>query len=167
MFLDYIKLFFVKKSIKKHLKNTIHSVSKDKIKSVGVLIDEDNFKNISQLEKLLANFGFTLQVLTFRNKWEKDTVSKYQKFGFQDFDFFGNLKSVDIQQFADSKFDMLVSYYDNQNFPLQLLTAKSKAQLKTGFSDNELNQLMIDTQLNKETVFVDELKKYLTLLNKI
>ena len=39
MFLDYIKLFFAKKSIKKALKNTIHSVSKDKIKSVAIFPD--------------------------------------------------------------------------------------------------------------------------------
>jgi len=167
MFLDYIKLFFAKKSIKKALKNTIHSVSKDKIKSVGIVIDEDSYKNIAQIEKLLSNLGFALHILVFRNKWEKDSVSKYQMFGYQDLDFFGNLKSEKIQQFVNSKFDMLVSYYDNQNLPLMLITAQSKAQLKTGFPNNRLNQLMIDTPLNKETIFVEELKKYLTLLNKI
>jgi len=49
------------------------------------------------------------------------------------------------------------------------VTHKSMADLKVGVasSDKRLNHHMIDTQVEKYTVFVEELFKYLRILNKL
>ncbi|MBC8882701.1 hypothetical protein H9X57_02750 [Flavobacterium piscinae] len=53
--------------------------------------------------------------------------------------------------------------------PLQIVTHKSKADFKVGFTstDKRLNHFMIDTDVENYTVFVDELFKYLRILNKL
>jgi L-rhamnose mutarotase len=50
-----------------------------------------------------------------------------------------------------------------------LLSNESKASFKVGFSsiDKRLNHFMINTNAENYTIFIDELFKYLKILNKI
>jgi hypothetical protein len=64
---------------------------------------------------------------------------------------------------------MLISYYDFEKAPLMIITQQSKASFKVGFStiDKRLNHFMIDTNVEKQEVFTNELFRYLKILNKI
>jgi hypothetical protein len=50
-----------------------------------------------------------------------------------------------------------------------IVTHQSKANFKVGFTsvDKRLNHFMIETQVEKYNVFIDELFKYLRILKKI
>jgi L-rhamnose mutarotase len=64
---------------------------------------------------------------------------------------------------------LLINYYDTEKAALLLVSNQSKASFKVGFSsiDKKLNHFMIDTNAENYKVFIEELFKYLKILNKI
>jgi hypothetical protein len=75
----------------------------------------------------------------------------------------------EVDDFVNQEFDLLISYYDVEKSPLLLVTNLSKASFKVGFSsiDKRLNHFMIDTNAENYLVFMDELFRYLKILNKL
>lgn len=84
-------------------------------------------------------------------------------------DWKGEIVNQVIRDFINAEHDILISYYEIEKPALLVITNQSKAQFKVGFStiDKRLNHLLISTSLDKYTVFVQELFKYLKILNKI
>lgn len=74
-----------------------------------------------------------------------------------------------MNRFIQFPFDLLISYYDSEKAALLLATHYSKSSFKVGFAniDNRLNHFLINTQVENYKVFIDELFKYLKILNKI
>ena len=87
----------------------------------------------------------------------------------KDFGWKGKINNVDLQSFIDTKFDVLISYYTKESLELKLITAASKANFKVGLTqeDKRMFDLMIDVKTKDIKLFKIELKKYLTVLNKI
>jgi len=75
----------------------------------------------------------------------------------------------EVKDFTAQKFDLLINYYDTEKSALLLASNQSKAIFKVGFAsiDKKLNHFMIDTNAENYKVFIDELFKYLKILNKI
>ena len=66
-------------------------------------------------------------------------------------------------------YDLLINYYNEEDSLLFFLSQNVEAKFKVGFSavDKRLNHFMIKTEINNHSIFVNELFKYLKLLNKI
>ena len=79
------------------------------------------------------------------------------------------IKSIELQDFINTKFDALISYYKADNLELNTVTALSKANFKIGISGNDqrLNDFIIDVKSSQINIFKQETLKYLTVLNKI
>jgi predicted metalloenzyme YecM len=79
------------------------------------------------------------------------------------------LKNLDVQTFVDKEFDLLISYYKLQHLELNVITAASKSRFKVGLSDEDTRfyDLIINCEPKDFDIFVIELNKYLTVLNKI
>ena len=172
MFLDKIKDFFVKKIVKKSLSNVNHLASNDCIKTVGLLIDETYFFNKQELIKGLIENGIkaeNIQILLFKDSIKKNEVFEYLMYSYKDVSWTGTITQTVVLQFIDTKFDLLLNYYDTDKAALLLASNQSKAQFKVGFStvDKRINHFMIDTNAENYSVFVEELFKYLKILNKI
>ena len=172
MFLNYIKDFFVKKSLKNTLKNLKNINAVGTIQSVGLLIDATDFEQTDLLIEALTANGIAadnLKVLVFQNKFNINQKNLYTTFDAGDLNWNGQISNVDIVAFCAEKFDLLISYYEKENAILMQITHHSKAQFKVGFSsvDKRLNHFMIKTTSTAYTIFVSELFKYLKLLNKI
>ena len=172
MFLYKIKDFWTKKNVKKRLSNVKHNSSNNYIKKVGLLIDESYFFEKDKLINELINNGIqsqNIELLVFRDKIKKNEVFDYSVFSSKDIGWNEAFNTNQITTFVNSKFDLLISYYDIEKAPLLLVTLNSKADFKVGFSsvDMRLNQFMIDTNAENYKVFVTELFKYLKILNKL
>jgi hypothetical protein len=172
MFLNYIKRVLIKKKIK----NSIHNVKTDDLKSpiktVGLLVDENYFLNTNDLIKEIVSNGIAesnIKVIAYRDVLKKNEVYSYPTFGLKDFNFKGNIELESINGFVSDEFDLLINYYDVENPILLLLTNNSKAKFKVGFSsiDKRLNHLMINSNVENHMVFTHELFRYLKILNKI
>lgn len=172
MFLTDLKNFYTKKIIKNNLVNVTPLGSVTKIEKIAVLIDESH-KDYSEiiLSKLLEK-GYTkaqISVLIFKDKIAKGQEFNRSLIGYDDITWFSKCNSEKITNFVSEEYDLLINYYDEEKSPLLLVSHLSKAKLKAGFSsiDKRINHLMIGTTIQNETSFMEELFKYLKLLNQI
>ncbi|MDP5200524.1 hypothetical protein [Flavobacterium sp. DG2-3] len=166
MFLNYIKEFFVKKSLKFHLNNEKREVFTKNVQTIGLLIDESNFDHSEALIKELTLQGIAfenIKVVAYREKFkEKETYSR-ATFGKKHISWRGETTEVFLNEFINSEFDLLLSYYNVEDVFIMLVTSKSKAKFKVGFSNvnQDLNRWMISTELGNYKLFVSELFRYL------
>jgi len=166
MFLNYIKEFFVKKSLNVNLNKEKSEVFTKNVQTIGLLIDESNFEYSEALIKELTLHGIAsenIKVVAYRGKFREKEVYSRPTFGKKHIDWKGEIKEVFLNEFVNSEFDLLLSYYNVENSILMLITSKSKAKFKVGFSavDQRLNRLMISTELGNYKLFVSELFRYL------
>ncbi|MBO9585190.1 MAG: hypothetical protein J7574_13595 [Flavobacterium sp.] len=166
MFLNYIKEFFVKKSLNVNLNNEKNEVFTKNVQTIGLLIDESNFEHSEALLKELTSYGIAeenIKVAAYRGKFKKKESYSRPTFGKKHINWRGRITEDFLNEFVNSEFDLLLSYYNVENSILMLLTSQSKAKFKVGFSavDQRLNRLMIHTELGNYKLFVSELFRYL------
>ncbi|WP_349293457.1 DUF6913 domain-containing protein [Flavobacterium aestivum] len=145
---------------------------KNPIKTVGLLVDESYFLNTNPLIKEIVSNGIAetdIKVIVYRDVLKKNESYSYTVFGLKDFNFKGVTELQSINEFISDEFDLLINYYDVEKPVLLLLTSKSKAKFKVGFSsiDKRLNHLTISCNTGNHKVFTHELFRYLKILNKI
>lgn len=167
---------FKEKSNRKHINKLLNSrnvpIHQKKIESVGVILNLNEFGDLDAFR----NFFMELDVLPPKTKiitfvednkiTEKlwDTYFSPKDFGWKD-----TIKNIELQSFIDTEFDALICFYKQNILELNLLTALSKSNFKIGISntDPRLYDLILDVQPNNFQLFKIELKKYLTVLNKL
>jgi hypothetical protein len=172
MFLNYLKDFSTKKIVKNSLSNAKLLLSENKIKTVGILFDETYFYEREALVAELIQNGIDekdIQVLVFKDKIKKNEVFDYPVFSRKDFSWTAAIDKPQVKDFIAKDFDLLINYYDTEKAPLLLVSHLSKAGFKVGFAavDKRLHHFMINTHAENYKVFMDELFKYLRILNKI
>ncbi|KAF2507562.1 hypothetical protein E0W72_11835 [Flavobacterium arcticum] len=169
--MKFIKNFGLKKIIKKSLAKYQAGVMPDAVTTVGVLTDEHYFKYRTAIVKELIKHGIAeknIEVLSFRDHISSKEVIK-DCYTLADISLNGTFKKEEVTAFVHKRFDMLISYYEDEKLPLVAVTLKSKAKFKVGFStvDSRLNDFTITIAAQKHEVFISELFKYLKILNKI
>lgn len=172
MFLKYFRTFSAKRVLKKSSLNVNSAVSNKPIKTVGVLVDETVFDKKDSLIQLLVSKGIkpeNISVLAYKTSYKKKENIIYPHYSKKDISWIGSIEKNEVKEFKSKPFDLLISYYDTMKTPLEIVTHKSMAEFKVGFasSNKQLNHFLIDTQVENYTVFVDELFKYLRILNKL
>jgi hypothetical protein len=172
MFLNYVKDFSVKKILKNSLHNVKSSSLSTSIQTVGLLIDSSYFSEKEALiNELIAN-GISennIKVIVYKDKFKKTDIDTHPVFGTKDLNWKGDITDLQVNDFVNEKFDLLINYYDVEKAILMVVTHNSKAQFKVGFSsiDKRLNHLMINTNAENYKVFIHELFRYLKILNKL
>jgi len=166
MFLNYIKEFFVKKSLKNNLHNVKNEVFTSNIQTIGLLIDESNFQHSNELGKELLMQGIApqnIKIVAYKSKFKEKETYSLPTFGKKHINWNGEITTVFLNEFIETEFDLLISYYDIETAVLIMVTNKSKARFKVGFAsvDKNLNRWMIDTTIENYKLFVFELFKYL------
>ena len=108
-------------------------------------------------------------MLVFKNKIKKNDTFDYPVFSHKDLSWTATFDKSEVKDFIAEKFDLLINYYDTEKAALLLVSNLSKANFKVGFLsvDKKLNHFMINTNAENYQVFVEELFKYLKILNKI
>jgi len=172
MFIKYIKELSLKKRLKNSIKNVKDTILSTSVTTVGLLIDENYFFDKQKLVDELTENGIKredISLLAFQNVQKKNENYDVPTFFNKDVTWNGDFSADFVTDFINSKFDVLISYYDVEKAPLLLVTNKSKASFKVGFSsvDKRLNHLMIAINAENYKVFIHELFRYLKILNKI
>lgn len=171
MFLNFLKKFLLKRKLKNALQALTDSFSTEKIKTVGLIIDETYFNDKEQLLAQLKAKGIEENDITFLLYHDKNKKRdlKFTSFSLKSVSWSGAINNAEVVEFKAKDFDLLISYYDVEKAPLLLVTQRSKAKFKVGFAtiDKRVNNFMIQTTAENNTLFIDELFKYLKILNKI
>jgi hypothetical protein len=142
------------------------------IKTVGIVFDETYFYEREALVEELVSNGILekdIEILVFKDRIKKNEVFDYPTFSYKDLSWHATFDKPEVNNFTAQQFDLLINYYDTEKAALLLLSHLSKARFKVGFSsiDKRLNHFMINTNAENYKVFIDELFKYLQILNKI
>jgi hypothetical protein len=172
MFLNYFKDFSTKKIVKNSLSNVKHLAFDNIIKTVGIIFDESYFYEREELVKELIHNGIAendIKILVYKDKIKKNEVFDYPVFSHKDLSWTGTVDKKEVKDFVSEPFDLLINYYDTEKVALLLVSHLTKAGFKVGFAsiDKRLNHFMINTNAENYKVFMDELFKYLKILNKI
>lgn len=161
-----------KKYLNKLLSQRQVNVSEKPIKSLGVILNLDEFNYFEAFQdfadtlKVHPNnvkiLGFTENVKDGLNSW--DLCFTPEDIGWK-----GAIKNDELKTFLNKNFDVLISFYEKDVLELKILTAVCKANMKIGVfqEDERLNDLIVKTSLKELKVFKKEVFKYLTKLNKI
>lgn len=167
---------FKEKSNQKYVNKLLSArkaaVNNNKVKTVAVLLNADEFSDFESFRQYFKALGLTSpkhKVIAFTkdDKYESSQWESY--FSPKDFGWKGKINSTDLQLFIDEAFDVLISYYKDENLQLNFITAASQANLKVGLcrKDERLYDLIIDVKPKEIDIFKTEFKKYLNILNKL
>lgn len=172
MFLNYLKILFVKRTLKKSLHNLNYNTLYNTIKTVGLIIDSNCcIQKEVLINELVAN-GIApdaIKVIVYQNKLALKKGNIDPVFNEKQLNWKSENTDVAVVEFIKTEFDLLINYYNIEKIALILVTMQSKAKFKVGFStiDNRLNHLLINTTADNHRIFMHELFRYLKILNKI
>ena len=167
---------FKEKSIKKYINKTLGSrkvmLDNSKIKTIGVLLNDDEAIDLKWFETLAKTLKINpnnFQVVSFTKEKKLEEQVFNNTYNEKSIGWKGKVKHPDLKRFIDTDFDVFISYYSEDSLLLNVLTAISKAKFKVGVFqiDERLNDLIIKTEVKDFETFKNELIKYLTILNKI
>ncbi len=162
------------KYIDKTLKNRVVVNSNQKIRQLGILVKSNELIDYNYFKKLTDAMGVDsgkVAIIAFADdKVERAEEDKtFPVYSPKDLGWNGAINNKTLKHFVNADFDLLISYYTEDNIFLKLITTASKAKFKVGLSqvDERLNDLIIKTELSNFKIFKKELLKYLNTLNKI
>ena len=171
MFLDFLKEKSIKKNLEVAIKNYSGPSPSSGIKRIGLLIDATQVEQLEGVMGMASELKANSQVTTLCY------VNKVRK-GFHAFSTFdsgavnwkGHFKRKgEVEYFLNQTFDLLISYYSQDNMLLRYITAAADAHFKVGFpikGIRQLNDLVIDTATDDVGGFATELINYLRILNR-
>lgn len=164
-----------RKSAQKYISNSLKTMvtpANGKIVSLAILVDASKYKEFPFLNEISTIFGVKpefISVLYYHP--DKKIAKQFPEIMFTDTDlsFKGVLKNKSVSSFINTSYDGLLSFYKENELLLNLVAVQSKAKFKIGFSgaNEAINDLSIATELEDIETFTFELKKYLSILNKI
>lgn len=165
-----------RKSLKRHTDRNIKerdlSQLNSKLRTLGFLVDESVVPDFERLYDSFKTFGLmpkNVQVFTYIEVKKKLPSLRQNQIDNKDFNWKGEINNQNALEFLETPFDMLVTLYRGSHELLDLLVSKSKAKFKVGSenSDPRLFDLLIRVPAHDLRAFEEELKKYVTILNKI
>ncbi len=167
---------FKEKSNQKHINRLLNSrnveVKNTKVASIGVVLNLKEFADFDAIRSFCKELGVLppkTKIITFveDNKITDKLWDTY--FSPKDFGWKGTIKNIDLQTFIETEFDALICFYKEHSIELDMIAAASKANFKIGISiaNQKLYDFIIDVNTNQFSLFKVELKKYLTVLNKL
>ncbi len=169
MFLSGLK----EKSIIRRLKAT-SSVrqflsTSGKITSVALLQNDTRPFGVDELRSLIKMLGIPeaqMTVINYIATPDKVQLLDERVVADKHLGWNGVLKPIHLKNFTEKTFDVLISYYDEENLPLLTLSAQSAAAFKVGIGRNffDIQDLSIQVDLGREATFSKELEKYLNIL---
>jgi hypothetical protein len=158
------KAMIGRRVLQNHLRTEIHQPQVCNIKdalNIGIIYNATeyvSFEIIRNLVKELTHDSRKITVLGYVNSKNVIDSYLYRK----GFDFFSLIElnwyykpvSPVVNQFIEQQFDLLINLSLEEHFPIQYITAMSKATFKSGkysLGDNRLD-LMIDIEKEKSTM---------------
>jgi hypothetical protein len=147
-------------------------ISSKKIESVGIVLNMSEYDDFETFriffEELKLNPN-KIKIIGFVEDPKLLELSRELLFSEKQIGWKGKIKNDELKSFLNTPFDVLVSYYKNDNLELNLISVLSKANFKVGISnkDERFYDLILNVLPNQFNVFKQEFIKYLTILKKL
>lgn len=170
MFFKGLKEKSILKAITKA--NNLRELSQEsnQIKSVGFIVDTSDF-NLSEadLEQIAKSIGATLEASVKFTKTHKKTNADEGLIAPKQIGWKGVFKTQELKDFQTKNFDVLITLSQTENLYISALNTLTQAKFKVSVSSNyeNFNDLNLNLPKFDLSIFISELKKYLTILNKV
>lgn len=163
-----VKKYFLKRQIEQHLKEASPGTQNTRFKTVGVLVNVEEFENtevFSGLIKALEILNKDLKLILYKEEKRNLPTFEHNKFSSRDFTWNGTLNKPGIEEFVDRKYDIFIGYYSKSNKYLDYVTSKIHADLKVGMggTDKRLFDIIFKIDIEQYPVFEQELAKYIRI----
>lgn len=170
--LEKIKKRALKKHTERNLKRRDLSQLNAKLKTLGFLVDEavlQDFEPLYDFSKSLGLFPKDVKAFTFLEVKKKLPSIRQNQINNKDFNWKGEIHHAAAVEFLETPFDVLVGIYKGTHEFLDLMVSESKAKFKVGCLDldHRLFDLVLQVPAHDIRTLEIELKKYVTVLNKI
>ena len=170
MFLKGLKEKSIQKAITKHNNSRQLLDGNSKIKTVGFLVNVDSI-SVTQKELTVICNAINAENKGILNFTEvvKKTNEELGLLSPKNIGWKANLKHESLKSFCATPFDVLITLSEKEVLYFDCINAFSQAKFKVSMHEDnqDLNDLVINTTTFNVEVFAQELKKYLTILNKI
>lgn len=167
-----IQSYFIDKKRKKPNMNGFQKGDLQKINNLAVFTDDEskfNKQHLKKIKKSLQLKDEQINILTFKKK-----NSAVNEFGGtfiekKDFNWFAKIKKQEIKKYFDKKYDLFLDCSSTDDKIKQYIVQKIKANLKVShsYNDTDLYNFSIAVDEGDYDTFIDELLKYLKILNLI
>lgn len=165
------------KAIDKRIRRELQRESEERLASPGeisslaIIIDYEKLADFRPLMKLASTLSVAneqVYIAGYVDKVHKSVNYLIPVFSESSVKTNGMVRSPQMQEFLSRKYDLLVSYYSDDNAILRLMTALTRASFKVGIAKDlsMFNDLTLLTGENDFEGFQTELVKYLTILSK-
>ncbi len=170
--LERIKKRALKKHMERNLKKRDLSLVNAKLNTLGFLVDEAVVQDFDALYDFSGALGLLpkdVKVFSFLEVKKKIPSLRQNQINNKDFNWKGDIHNAAAIEFLETSFDVLVGVYNGSHEFLDLMVSESKAKFKVGCLDCDarLFDLVLQVPANNIRTLERELKKYVTVLNKI
>jgi hypothetical protein len=170
--LKNLKKKSIRKQTIKNLEKRDLSEVNAPLRTLGFLVDEtffQDFENLLEYSKFLQIQPKDVKVFSFIEYKKKAPSLRLNQISNKDFSWGGVIQNQSAKEFLNLPLDVLVGYYKGSHEYLDLMVSESNAKFKVGGvgADRRLFDLIIEIDMHNTEAFKIELKKYLTVLNKL
>jgi hypothetical protein len=171
MIIKGIKLAVAKLKIAQLVKNRQLKAYSIPVKSIGIIVDLENHRALTQLEKLKKQFNISeanFKVVTYIPNGKKPSDFEGDIYSFKNINFVAGINNEGMNKITSESLDLLITFAEENNTAAHLLTAHCRAGIKVGrYQKNAALFDMIIQADNDAELFTEELTKYLKQLKKI
>tara|TARA_R110000850_G_scaffold277086_1_gene422467 strand:- start:217513 stop:218043 length:531 start_codon:yes stop_codon:yes gene_type:complete len=163
-----VKKYFLTRQIEQHLKEATPGTQNSSFKTVGILVNAEEFENteiFSGLIEALEILNKDLKLIIYKEEKRNLPTFDHNKFSSKDFTWNGSLNKPGIEEFVDRKYDIFIGYYSKKNKYLEYITSKINADVKVGLrgADKRLFDIIFKIGIKEYPVFEQELAKYIRI----
>lgn len=170
MIIKGIKLAVAKLKIAQLVKNREPEAYSIPVKSIGIIFDFKNRKALTQLEQLKKQFKISdinFKVVTYIRNGKKPSDFEGEIYSLKNINFDAEINNEGMNKFTSESVDLLITFAEEDNTAVHLLTAHCRAGIKVGrYQQNVALYDMIIQADNDAELFTEELVKYLKQLKK-
>lgn len=170
MIIKGIKLAIAKKKIAQLVKNRKPEAYSIPVKSIGIIFDIKNREAFTELQRLKKEFNIAdskFKAVMYVRNGRKPVDFEGEIYSLKNINFEAEINNVGMIKFTSEPVDLLVTFAEENNTAVHLLTAHCRAGIKVGrYKQNVALFDMIIQAENDAKLFTEELSKYLKQLKK-
>ena len=170
MFFKGLKEKSIQKAITKTNSFRVLNDENTAVKKLGLIVNTNDVAiSDADIKKIKAVFLNPHIEMVFFTKEDKKSNQDNALISPKNIGWRAVLKSKELKTFSATNFDILISLSFSFNIYFNVITAMTKANFKVSTSEynQELNDLSLTMTHFDIGMFTSELKKYLTILNRI
>ncbi|MFY0629335.1 MAG: hypothetical protein JXR05_03075 [Flavobacteriaceae bacterium] len=147
----------------------VRVASNEEIHSVGILTKDELFNELILQELVTEKLALRNPKIYSYRKYNKNDEKSYKHFSENDFNWKGDVVDSSLMNFVEQPFDLLICLFSKKHSYLEYATLLSKARFKVGLAniDENLFDLEISVEPDQVNDFLEEAKKYLSILGKL